>query len=143
MYPIANNYGPHMSSVNYLSRIYTLEEERVVSVFFEFIESKFRDKANDYMERVCYEASKMDLYPDKRIPQDAKKGFCFGFRARQGETVQLLIKKVESAMTWGSKAQYEVQVTSIDASMLTPNPCKMPAKDYSDVFFCDYSNQWS
>lgn len=138
------NTQKHLSAVNYLKNIYTLEDEnKVASVFFEFIESKSRDKANDYMERVCYEASKMDLYPDQRTPEEAQKGFCFGFKARKGENVPQLIKSVESAMTYGSPAKYEVPLTPINALMLEHNLRKMPAKDYGEVFCSDYHDQWS
>ena len=138
------NTQTYTTSVNYLKNIFSIiDENKVASVFFEFIESKYGDKANSYMDRACYEASKMDLYPDRRIPKEAKKGFCFGFRANRGETVLELIKSVESAMTWGNKPAYEVQWTSINASILEHNPQKMPAKDYSDVFCCEFTNQWS
>ncbi|MBA3238642.1 MAG: hypothetical protein H0T62_09905 [Parachlamydiaceae bacterium] len=144
MDPIAFGFNhtdlPHKSPVKYLKTIYLFEAERVISVFFEFIEST---EAKAYLNRVCYEASKMDLHPDRRIPLEAKQGFCYGFTAREGETVPQLIKKVEGAMTWGNKTEFEVPLTIIKAFGLTSNPCKMPAKDYSDVFCCNYSNQWT
>ena len=144
------NPQQHMSSVNYLKKIYTLEEEskhvsdsKMVSVFFEFIESKYGDKASTYMNRVCYEASKMSLNPDKRVPNEAKQGFCYGFISTSGESTLQLVKKVERAMTWGNKPEYEVQIIPIEASMLEHNLHKMPAKDYGEVFGTDYSDQWS
>ncbi len=135
----------HTSPVNYLKTIYTFESEnKTASVFFEFLESKSGDITNDYMRAVCFQASKMDLFPDnKRIPIEAKKGFCFGFISKKGETILQLIKNVEYAMTWCNPATYEVPLIPITASMLEDSLHKMPAKDYSDVFCSNYSDQWS
>lgn len=143
----------YTSSVNHLKTIWTLETNnsldtlngpftyKTASVFFEFIESKHEEPAHNFMNRVCYNASKMNLQPDRRIPKEAKNGFCWGFQA--SGSVKQLIEKVESAMTWGSPPQYEVSLIPIDASMLENNQYKMPAKDYSDVFCSNYTNQWS
>lgn len=143
----------HTSSVKHLKTIWTLEESKpletpngpyvykIASVFFEFIQSKNGEEAHNYMDRVCYDASKMDLQPDCRIPKMAAQGFCWGFQ--DNGTVEQLIKKVESAMTWSNSPEYEVSLTPIDASQLKDNPSMMPAKDYSDVFCCVTQDRWS
>jgi hypothetical protein len=153
MMQVQPSFVNHTSSVNHLKTIWTFEKSesfdtptgpficKTASVFFEFIESNHREEAHDYMDSVCYQASKMNLQPDRRIPKEAKKGFCWGFQA--SGSVEELIRKVESAMTWGNSPQYEVPLTPIEASMLEYNQRKMPAKDYSDVFCCNYENQWS
>lgn len=126
----------HLSTVKYLNRIYTVKGQNgdVGSVFFEFKESKPCSDENNYMKRFFKDISKSpDLYPDTRIPQEAKKGFCYGIRGNGPKSLEDLIKKVER---WWTQAepQHPVQVVSLDPSSLESNPSKMPAKNYDKIY---------
>jgi hypothetical protein len=124
------------SAFKYLNRIYTVKGDGgdVGSVFFEFVESKPCTEENYYMQRVFKDISKSpDLFPDHRIPQEAKTSFCFGIRGNGVQSLEDLINKVEGWVTM-STATYPVQVISVDPLMLESNPCKMPAKNYDHIY---------
>jgi hypothetical protein len=130
-----------MSAINHLHKIYTVEGQdgEIGSVFFEFQECKYPDDKYNRMIYFFRDISKSpDLYPDDRIPKEAKAGFCYGLKVRKGDesvkSLQDLIKKVEGWVTGSLKFNYPVQVTSIDPSMLAPNPSKMPAKNYDKTY---------
>lgn len=133
-----------MSPFNYLKAIYTVkgEEGEVGSVFYEFEDGCKKDEEKyDYMIRIFEDISKSGhLHRDSRIPKEAKKGLCHGIKVKKGDqsvkSLQDLIEKIEQWVTWGLPPEhtYEVKVISVDPSMLEENSCKMPEKDYEDVY---------
>ncbi len=132
------------SAFKYLHRIYTVKGEagNVGSVFFEFVESKPCSDEHNYRTRVFKDISKSpDLQQDDRIPQEAKKGFCFGIKSPRAKSLEDLIEKVEHWVAWG-RGQFTnpVQVIALEASDLCSNPCKMPIKNYDKIYQAANSN---
>lgn len=147
---ISTTYTTCLPAIN---KIYTFEgKDGKGTVFLEFDQTQ-----RERMERFCYDISKSgELLRDYRIPKGASRGFCFGYTIRDRvESLEALIKKVESWVTWGlpTGLTFEVPLIPVDDSALEEDKAYMPQKDYSDLFYemealglkpaIPYHNDWN
>lgn len=122
------------SKIDGLSTIYTLEENNLGSVYFEF-----EDDKGAAMRLACKNASKSwELCSDKRRPTCAKK-MCFGFTIETGKegeaqisSMQQLIARVNYWMGGGNilPQAKNIPVVSIQSKDLEAQTKEMPIKSY-------------
>lgn len=121
------------SNIDGLNKIYSLEENDLGSVFFEF-----NNKTK--MKIACINVSKSwELTKDNRLPNQANEQLCFGFTVKASEiahakihSIHELIGRVNYWMGGGNILEEDkpIIVTSIKSDELKKQMYEMPVKQY-------------